>query len=312
MKGTYEDTAIAMTSNRTEMGEKGNAGLTGDDALPKRARRRGRPSKKDVEASPGPHPTPKMKVYLFGGLRVYIGSEKIADEKWSKAKAKVLFGHLVTRFGREVGREILCDAMWPGFDEYRATDNLYVLWSSLKRTIANEYGECPYIVCNRSLYKIDPALVDSDVRQFDELTRKVLFGKPTARSMRRIFVKLDQLYAGDLLAGVKCDDYLSGLRDRYRDTYVDSLIAASSTYVDSRDFGEALWFARKAMSIDSKREDVYRALMIAQGLSGQRVSAMQTFFKCKEYLDSELGLPLSKKTIDIYQKLIKDDLGPSS
>ncbi len=251
---------------------------------------------------------PKMKVYLFGGLRVYIDGQKVPDSKWSQRKAKLLFAHLVTRFGREVGRNKLIESLWPDMDAIRAVDNFYVIWSAVKRALKNKNGDCPYVISNGSLYRIDPILVESDVQEFDYLARYILFHKISEKEMSDIFVRMDQIYSGDMLTGTECDAYMERVRERYRHTYIDALLAASEIMLESGNNGGALWFSRKAFSLETQREDVYQILMKSQGMSGQRTAAMETFFLCKRYLDEQLGATLSKKTIELYEKILNDEL----
>ncbi len=249
----------------------------------------------------------RMKVFLFGGLRVYIDGEPIPDSAWRKSKAKLLFAHLVTRFGREVGRDVLLTSLWPGMDHKHALDNFYVTWSIVRRAVGSGDGEISFVRGNRTLYSIDPTLVASDVHEFDLLARQALFGKLSKEELVRVFVRMDQLYTGDILAGLKCDSHLTMLRERYKDTYVDALISGAKALLEQGNAPGALWFARRAFCMNSTREDVYQTLMHTQALAGQRTAAMETFFLCKDYLDSELGVSVSRKTIDIYERLLSED-----
>ncbi len=247
---------------------------------------------------------PEMQVNLFGGLKVRINGRELPDSVWRKNKSKLLFAHLLLRFGREVNREILEDALWPDMDRIRATRNLYVVYSAMKRALCNSNGEAPYVVSRGELYKVDSNLVWSDVAEFDELTKKILFDSPNTMNIERSFMRVEQLYSGDLMSGIKCDPYLIRMKNRFRATYIDSILMASRIMLDNNNIPAALWFARKALEIETGREDIYQTLMLAQQRAGQRTSAMETFFICKKYLDNVLGIPLSKKTIHIYESLL--------
>lgn len=247
---------------------------------------------------------PELQVNLFGGLKTRIDGVEVPDYKWDKAKAKLLFAHLLVRLGREVNRETLVQALWPDMDVKRATKNLYVVYSVMRHALANPDGETPYLVTRGELYKIDSSLVWSDVAEFDDLTKKILFDSTGLLNIERYFMRIDQLYAGDMLAGIKCDPYLLRMRERFRATYIDALLMASRRTLEYGNIPAALWFARKALEMETGREDVYQALMTAQQCAGQRTSAMETFFVCKHYLDNVLGIPLSRKTLRIYESLL--------
>ena len=247
-----------------------------------------------------------MRVELFGGLRIYIDGEILSDSKWSKNKAKQVFAHIVLRFGRDIGRDTLIQEVWPEMTSKHARENLYVAISVAKSALRNSDGESPYIISRGELYRINADLVESDVEEFDILARKMLFGAKTPAEIEKLFVRMDQIYCGDILDGLKCDQYLMLMRERYRSTFVDAMLTASRSMMKSENLAGSLWFARKALSMEAKREDVYQVLMEAQLRSGQRTSAMETFFTCKEFLTNELGISLSKKTLDIYTKLLDE------
>lgn len=251
---------------------------------------------------------PKMRVKMFGGLRVSVAGVEIPESAWSKNKAKLFFAHVVSRFGREVSREMLIESLWPNMDRARAVDNVYVTWSIVRRVVEDESGALPYLTASKSMYRINTDLVESDIYEFDVLARKMLFNALDQKSLSQQFTRMEQIYSGDLLAGLKCDPYLERLRRRYRDTYVDVLIAAANRLLGEGETPGALWFARKALNVETKREDVYQTLMLAQCAAGQRTSAMETYFMCKDALDAALGIPLSRKTVEIYERLLKGEM----
>ncbi|MGI6220954.1 MAG: AfsR/SARP family transcriptional regulator [Coriobacteriales bacterium] len=250
---------------------------------------------------------PKMRVKLFGGLNITVAGEVIPDAAWKKSKSKLFFAHVVTSYGRAVNREHIIECLWPDLDQKRAIDNVYVAWSQIRRTFEKAGVSSAYVSSNKCMYRINTDLVESDVYEFDVLTRKMLFNNLSDKSMAQHIARMEQIYAGELLSGMSCDPFLTRLRNRYRDTYIDMLAAASQRTLAHGDHASALWFARKALNMENRREDVYQTLMLAQEAAGQRIPAMETFFMCKSYLDEELGVPLSRKTIEIYERLLNDD-----
>ena len=250
---------------------------------------------------------PKMRVKLFGGLNVIVGGEVIPDGAWQKNKSKLFFAHVVTNYGKAVNRERIIECLWPDLDHSRAVDNVYVTWCQVRRTLERAVESSDYVSAGKSMYRINTDLVESDVYEFDVLTRKMLFNNLNDRSMAQHIARMEQIYTGELLSGTPCDPYLMRMRNRYRDTYIDVLIFASQRELVQGDNASALWFARKALNLENRREDVYQTLMRAQAAAGQRIPAMETFFMCKSYLDDELGVPLSRRTIELYERLLNDE-----
>lgn len=248
-----------------------------------------------------------MYVRLFGGIEVTIGERRIEEKAWSRSKAKILLSHLVLGFGREIARKTLVKYLWPAMDEKHATDNFYVTWSLMRHALSNDDGHCPYVANTGALCKIDNRYVTSDVEAFERLSRHILFEKTDLVGLVQAFLEMERLYRGDLLSGQVIDDRIAGSQARYRSLLIDAMLAATRHLIDMNDSVSALWFARKALELDSSREDVYCTLMYAQSIAGQRTSAIETFFACKRYLADELGIMPSQKTIRLYEQLISDD-----
>ncbi|MDR3307493.1 MAG: bacterial transcriptional activator domain-containing protein, partial [Coriobacteriales bacterium] len=102
------------------------------------------------------------------------------------------------------------------------------------------------------------------------------------------------------------DEFVVGHQQRFRSLMVDAMLTASQLFAEMGNLSNAVWFARKAYDSDRSREDVYRALMDAQMKSGQRTSALKTYFACKKYLTEELGILPSQSTTALFQTLIQD------
>jgi len=214
---------------------------------------------------------------------------------------------VVTNYGKAVNRERIIECLWPDLDHSRAVDNVYVTWCQVRRTLERAGSSSDYVSASNCMYRINTDLVESDVYEFDVLTRKMLFNNLNDKSLAQHIARMEQIYAGDLLSGTTCDPYLARMRRRYRDTYIDVLTFASQRALVHGDNAGALWFARKALNMENRREDVYQTLMRAQAAAGQRIPAMETFFMCKSYLDEELGVPLSRRTIELYERLLNDE-----
>ena len=97
------------------------------------------------------------------------------------------------------------------------------------------------------------------------------------------------------------------MRESCRDRLVDALVSASSQLVSAGEVRGGLWFAREALRHDKSREDSYAALMEAQIAAGQRAAALETYFACRRYLASELGIDPSLHTVRLYRAIIETE-----
>jgi len=247
-----------------------------------------------------------LVVRLFGGMEIILNGVRIEASLLRRSKVKLLFIHLALSLGKGVSRDTLIERLWPNKDRVHARDNFYVTWSRLCRVLAGSESSCPYLSNNNQICRIDDRYVSLDILEFDELSKAVLFGRgPLDEQLDAIF-RLDQLYRGDILAGLQLDSHIRSNQQRYRSLLVDVMLKAAQTFSEMGNGDNALWFARKAYETDATREDVYRILMDMQDRAGQRTSALRTYFDCKRYLNEELGIIPSQRTTALYQELILD------
>lgn len=245
-----------------------------------------------------------MRVRLFGGMEIGIGGQVLESTAFRKPKAKTLLAVLVLHRGKEVARQELLEIMWPDSSGDRASNNLYSLWSALRRALEDERGECPYAVRHQAGYMVDARYVESDVDEFEEICRTLFFGRPDAQEWMEAFARLQNDFSCDLLPSETGNAYIDRLRERYRSRLVDALVTAADRLCDIDEAQAALWFAQAALDRCDEREDAYCALMRAQMLSDQRSQAMETFLACRRFMVEELGMDPSERVMRLHRELI--------
>ncbi|WP_305117883.1 BTAD domain-containing putative transcriptional regulator [uncultured Adlercreutzia sp.] len=250
---------------------------------------------------------PLLSIRLFGALEVRLGDRLLPPSLFGRRKLRLLLALLALNRGRDLTRETLTTMLWPSSQPSSAAKNFYRLWSDLASVLSVE-GRCPYLVRDRYGCRLDPALFATDVMEFEEITRSLLFGDaPAALGWETLYEKVTGPFAGELLPVEQENETLCAVRDRLNIEMVDSLIAASRRLRVQGEPQGALWFAREALARDETREDSYAALMEAQMAAGQRTAALDTFFTCRTYLSEALGLDPSTQLLVLYQALLEED-----
>lgn len=247
---------------------------------------------------------PEMNVRLFGGMEVSIGGVPLGPDAFRKQRARTLLAVLVLHRGKEVPRRELLDIMWPASDWDRAVSNFYSLWSVLRKALSDEEGNCPYLVRHRSSCMVDSRLVTSDVDEFEELYRRLVFDAPDPRAWMGVFERLSSGFLCDLIPSESDNLYIEGMREKYRTRTVDACITAAMRLCDIQEPQVALWFAHAAFEVRGAGEDAYYALMRAQMMAGRRTSAMETYFSCLRFMGDELGMGPSERMVRLYDELL--------
>lgn len=251
---------------------------------------------------------PLLHVRLFGTMTVHIGDVEVSSQLLSRKKARLLLALLVLHRGHELTRESLVSMLWPQTSARTGAKSFYRLWSELSQVLSVD-GACPYLLRDHQRCHVHPVLCTSDVMEFEELVRTLLFGLSGASTgWETVLWQVQESFSGELLpAEDRCEE-VAAFRSRYASELVDGLVAASGRLRAAGEWQGALWFAREALRRDATREDVYAALMEAQMAAGQRGGALDTFFSCRAYLSDELGLDPSPQIMELYQVLIEGSM----
>lgn len=249
---------------------------------------------------------PLLEVRLFGGVRASLGGRDISAPLLAGRRVRTLLTLLVLHRGCELAREDLVAMLWPRADPATGRKSFYRLWQGL-RTVLTVEGACPYLVRDRYGCRLDAALFSSDVAEFEELVRCLLFGGSSLTiGWERVYEQVRMMFSGQLAPSETGNETVDAFRERYAMELVDGLVAASCRLRAAGEFQGALWFARAALERDEMREDAYAALMEAQVAAGQRSSAVATYHACRRYLSDTLGLDPSRRLGALYQRVIEE------
>lgn len=249
---------------------------------------------------------PTLYVSLFGGFEVKLDDQIVASKYLHRKKVRAILAILIIGRGREVSRENIAKTVWPdsGMDSYK--NSFYSVWSQMRSALTIN-GKCPYLIRTQEGCKIDTRYVKSDLYEFDDLCRSLMFGADSVYSWEDLYSRVSDDFSDDFLPCEQNVPQINRLREKYRENLIDALISASERLNDMNESRGALWFAREAYRRNDKREDVYIALMEAQIASDQRTSALSTYFKCRKYLIEELGIDPSMRLIQLYRSIIESE-----
>ena len=252
---------------------------------------------------------PLLTVKLFGGVEVCLGDQPVDPEKLRRQKVKTLLALLVMNRGRELSRDRLLAMMWPDSDPESARKNFYTIWSLLRAALTLPDGSCPYLIRQQNVCRLNATLFRSDVAEFDEVCRALMFADLGTDGWARLAAQVDERFSDDLMPGEQGTAAIERMRAECRMRLVDSLVTAAKRLGEAGHVQESLWFARAALRRDESREDAYTVLMRAQVAAGQRAAALDTYFTCRRYLADGLGIDPSLETMAVYRGIIETEEG---
>lgn len=247
-----------------------------------------------------------LYVKMFGGFELFENGEPLSNSHLEKRQARHLIALLALNRGREVSRDHILGEMWPNSDAVHARNCFYVVWGHVRAGLGLDGDEAGpgtgYISFRESTLAINRNLVDTDVERFERLCRSLVASQASQTGLVDAFTELERVYRGDLLTCEFASRFFERKRTLYHDMFVDAIVGASSQAADVGNASVALWFARTAFEFSPDREDVYYALARAQMVSGQNSAAIRTFWACRNFLSSELGVEPSERMVELYRR----------
>jgi DNA-binding SARP family transcriptional activator/predicted ATPase len=233
-----------------------------------------------------------LEVRLLGQFRVMLDGEVI---EIASRPAQSLFAYLILNPGTEHRREKLAGLFWPDSSESNARNNLrQALWRVRKALGDEEEVEGSYILGDnftltfnsQSEYWLDASILEGEL--------------PEGWSTEDL-IEIISLYEGELLPGFYEDwvilarEHLQASFERKMQRLVERLVGESRWH-DVLELGER-WIA-----LGQVPELAYRALMIAHGNLGDTSSVASVFLRCKDALETELGVEPSEDTKVTYER----------
>ena len=252
-----------------------------------------------------------LRVYLLGEFRCYRDGELVSSRDWHTRQARQLFKLLLTERGRTVSVRKLLHLLWPEYGD-SAYKTLRSAVSTLRTVL--EPGRDPraparFVPRGRAGYRlVFPAdsTIWIDTAEFERLLDEALAGSNSAGG-RRLLEEALQLYTGDYLAGDEEENWTRLERERLRERYFAGVSRLAEWQSEVGLYSEAIMLCRQALCFDACREPLYRLMMRCQASLGDTAGALQTFERCRQVLDEQLGADPAPQTMSLHVSILRGE-----
>src|SRR5215813_7390383 len=223
-------------------------------------------------------PALSFKIALFG--RVQLNGPEGVIELTSK-KLAALLAYLCLTHPTPHTREKLLTLLWGRQFDTQGRQNLRKTLSNLRRI----FGE-DVVVSISDTISLRPGLISCDVISFE-----MLIGEGSNDSLHRAL----DLYKDQLLVDLKLSEegwsrWLASEQQRLQDMAINAALTLGEAEFARGNADQAMTFAKRAVAIDSFREDAHRLLMRAASMAGRTAQALQHFDSLVVLLNRELGV----------------------
>ncbi|MEO8328584.1 MAG: AAA family ATPase, partial [Candidatus Nanopelagicales bacterium] len=237
-----------------------------------------------------------VRITLFGSPRIERDGQPL---RFDTRKALALLAYLAVT-DRPQRRNILASMLWPGSDQVKAR-------SALRRTLSVAGVVGPALVSSRDEIRLNSELISCDVTECVRLLERG--GAQSQRSA--VELATEPFMAGFTLRDSPTfDDWQAGTAERLRDQIVAALAHLVDIAATHGRLAEALALTRRWLTTDPMSELAHCQLMRLLTWTGQRPTALRQYRTLTRMLDAELGVPPLPETVELYDAIRADKLGP--
>ena len=246
---------------------------------------------------------PEVAVHLLGPFYVTVNDVPVGN--WSSARARSLFGYLLTHRQPWPPREVLMELFWPGSPPRVSRNNLNVALHGL-RQVLRTVTDSPVVVYAHGAYRIHPAVrLWLDAEEFDE---RVGRGRRLEEAgeldqAAEAYESAAGLYRGEFLGDDPYEEWAAPTREQLRLTHLDTLGRLSELRFSTGQYAACANLCHRIIEQDSCREDAHRRLIRCYSRQGQPHLALMQYQACVRALADGLGMEPEPATSELNERI---------
>lgn len=246
-----------------------------------------------------------LRVQLLGRFEAWRDGVPIPPAEWRGQKPRDLLKILLLARGKFVANDQLCDWLWPEADPASAQANLRSAVSDLRKLLEPELArgrDSAFIATKREGYAFDltaPVSVDA-----------IDFERAISATLRPDLEAALASYRGDLLEEDPYAEWAIRERERLRYLRLEALARLADLCLSDGDYPATVSLCEQALAFDPSRETLWRSLMRAHALNGDRAAALRAFERCRAALARDLGVDPLPETVKLHEGILREGPHP--
>lgn len=255
------------------------------------------------------HPGYQLRVQTLGAFRLWRGRTEVDAGEWQRKKARQLFLLLLTFRHTRLHRDQITEILWPDLTPEGAQRDFKIAFNALTKVLEPDRARnapSAFVVRDGSRYGLrleaDIWLDVADYNLLVERGHELLATDPHAATA--LFQRALTLYQGEYLQEYPYEEWCSEERERLLTSYLQIAEQVAAALLAQEAWEDAAEIARLILARDDCWEQAYRILMTAYDRMGNRSQALRVYQRCRERLNSELGVPPSASTVQLFNSLV--------
>jgi LuxR family maltose regulon positive regulatory protein len=250
-----------------------------------------------------------LKVSFLGGFRVTTGQRKIGPEKWKNTKAAMIFQYLALNPHKGfVPKDVLLELVWPDQDPAVTRKRFHVALHFLRRLLEPDLKRgqsSSYLLRRGDAYRLETGMDGQvDALCFAQALEQAQRHERSDESQAlNCFLEAETLFRGELLPGEGDCQWLVDQRQMYQRMYLKCLTKIIYFLEHDEKWAQCAQYAEKYLALEAYSEPVYRTLMRCRAGLGDISGVLDAFERCGANIIHDLGFPLSRETLELYEEL---------
>ncbi|MDJ0752728.1 MAG: BTAD domain-containing putative transcriptional regulator [Ardenticatenaceae bacterium] len=260
-----------------------------------------------------------LHLQLLGTFQASLDGEEIVAFRSDKIRA--LLAYLALEGDHIHPRDALATLLWGDFRQTAARASLRQALSNLRSLLAPLLAaDPPALQISRQTVGLNtghPAIQVDVVdlryllRQVDEHPHADLQRCPACREKLEVAV---DLYRGDFLPNLQLegsadfDEWRLLQQEKLHQQVLHALQTLSGSYAVAGDLVQQAAVLRRLLTLMPWEENAHRELMDVLARSGQRAAALTQYERCREILETELGIEPTAETTALFRLIESGDL----
>ncbi|MEW6277875.1 MAG: bacterial transcriptional activator domain-containing protein, partial [Candidatus Eremiobacterota bacterium] len=270
----------------------------------------------DLGESTRPSAGHTWSIRCFGPLEIRHEDRLVAREAFVRQKALTLLRVLLLQGGKPIGREALCELLWPGVDLQVGSNRLHGVLHALRQVLEKSppwqhvclHGD-GYCFRNGPSFRVD--LFEFERSHAEG--RRALQSADPVRAMQ-CFERACEWYQGELFEDEPYAEWCWSDREQCRERYLYMLKTVAELSLTQGDLEKSEGFYRRALQVGPLREDLHQGLMVCLWRQGRRTEALRQYDECARLVRQELDadpLPDTQRLVQALRKALPESNGGS-
>lgn len=254
----------------------------------------------------------RLSITLLGSFQVTLEGRPITH--FATDKARALLAYLALHTDGPQRREALAGLLWPDQPEIKARQNLRQALTFLRQALNDTDETTPFLLVDRETVQFNATSNHwLDVTAFTKLSdacqrhRHIRLERclPCLRRLEQLVA----LYQGEFLAqffladSLAFEEWVLIQREWLHQRALEALAILADYHERRGEFGPALEYARRQVTLEPWREEAHRQLMRLLALTGERSAALAQYQRCCQSLQAELGVAPTAETTALYRQI---------